>query len=190
MTNSISFKGTYRAVTTGEFGRKTMNIPRSCYARYPWTTKESVRGAKAYTTGTIDCSVLGISNGQDVLLMHLCPTNPKNNNFKKIKDFILENIDVESKYLEAVLFGSQDYSSKSVSLNKKLLNLMRSLEIPCSIFRCASNEFDVAYSSIEDEWTISSESIDYLLNEKNMSSKDALTKTFKEIRLSHVDEFA
>ena len=190
MTNNISFQGTYRAITKAEFGRKTINLPRGCNVRYPWTTKESVRATKAYTTGTIDCSVLGISNGQDVFLMHLCPTNPKNSNFKQIKNFILEHIDRESKYLEAALFGSQDYSAKSQKLNKNLLDLMKSLGIPCSIFKCASDEFDVAYSSIEDEWCVSSDAIDYLLNEKKVSSKDALQTTFKEIRLSHVDELA
>ena len=184
MVNNISFKAKFRAVTTEDFYWGTIGC-RRYFARPPWTVKESVRGVEAYTTGIIDCSVLGISNGQDVLLMHLCPSHPDNNDFKKIKDFILEKIDQESKNLKAAIFGSQDICN-SQELNKNLQDLMKQLGIPCSIFKCPIAETDVMYSSIDDEWSVSSNSIDYMLGYLN--SEEALKNAFLEIKLSHFDE--
>lgn len=189
MIDNISFKSRIRAVRNGEFARASSMVKDKHFVNYPWRAIDSVKADKAMTLGVLDCTVLGITDGFEVLLMHLCPTNPENYNFNKIKKYIKEHIEIENPDLQAVLFGSQDYSNRSQHLFYNLNKFIKSLNIPCSVFRNCDGEFNVGYSSTTDEWIVSGQQMDIAFN-KQMTSEEALKTNFKEIQLSAFDEIA
>lgn len=190
MTNNISFKSTYRAVRGAEFIRASAYVQKNNFVNYPWRFTDSVKADKAMTTGVLDCSVLGITDGVKVLLMHICPTISENYNFDKIKKYIIDNIEIDNPNLQAALFGSQDYSDRSRNLFQNLNCLMTTLKIPCSIFRNCSEEFNVGYSSTTDEWIVSSLPIEIALTNNKISSEKVFKSNFKEVQLAPCDNFA
>lgn len=73
----VSFTSRIRMVPLNEFRSAVANLPRKNFVSEPWTIKESVLADKAYTSDILDCTVCGLTDGQKVLLMHICPTNPQ-----------------------------------------------------------------------------------------------------------------
>lgn len=190
MTNNVSFKSTFRPVSANEFGRICSAIHPKNFVNSPWTINESVKSAKAATRGVYDCSVLGITDGIKVFLLHICPTKPENEDFEKIKDYIKKNIDTQNKDLQAALLGSQTYGRRSRKLFENLKTLMLDLNIPCSTFKNCWEYFDVLYDSIKDEWCISCPPIERCLENGNSNSEEILKKAFYQIEISSLDEYA
>lgn len=190
MTQNISFKSTFRPINKFEFARLANKIDKKCYVDYPWTIHESVKAASAKTKDIFDCSVLGITDGKDVLLIHLCPTMENNFNFNQIKNFILKKIKLDNSNLQAVLIGSQQDWEGSNKLNKFLLSLIKKWDIPCSIFNTSENPVNVAYFSNTDEWIINSWNIDKSIMNKETDSEKIFKSEFKHVELSELDEFA
>ena len=186
MTNNISFKSRIRAVTDGEFERIVSTMGRKS-SDYPWTVKQKVIARDAFTRGAFDCSVISITDGNKARLYHLCATNTDNNDFNKIKENILNDIDISNPYNQVVVIGSQDNNPTSKAFNEKIINFFKSLKMPTSLIKNSTDYFNMAYSSITDEYCINSKLINKLLNTKKYSSEEVLKKTFKTISLS---EFA
>ena len=190
MTQNISFKSTFRPVNKYEFARISNKIDKKFYVDYPWTIKESVKASKAKTKDIFDCSVLGITDGKDVLLMHLCPSMPENLDFNKIKNFIMKKIKIDNPDLQAVLIGSQFNWKQSKALNDFLLGLVNKWNIPCSVFNSSQNPVNVAYFSDTDEWVINSGNIDKAMMNRETDSEKMFKSEFKTVELSSLDEFA
>lgn len=190
MTNNISFKSTFRPVKSLEYNNIASRIDKKFFVDFPWTVKESVKASQAKTGSVFDCSVLGITDGKDVLMLHLCPTMKENLDFNKIKNFILKKIKLGNPDLQAALIGSQHNQSDSKSLFDFLYSLMEKWNIPCSKL-CSSDEaLNIAYQSKTDEWIISSPQIDRILSNGEQDSREIIEKSFKVASLSSVDEYA
>lgn len=190
MNNSITFKSTFRPVRTVEYREIAARIDKKFFVDFPWTIKESVKAAQAKTTNIYDCSVLGISDGKDVLLMHLCPTIKENEDFNKIKNFIMKKIKIDNPDLQAVLIGSQESQPGSKKLFDFLQSIMDKWNISTSIFNTCRDDVHVAYQSKTDEWIISSLEIDKLIKEDKLSSAEIFERSFEHVKLSSLDEFA
>lgn len=188
MTNNISFKSTIRPIMGKEFAKRAAAIGERNFVNQPWTIKESVIAKDAVTTGVFDCSVLGITDGVKVLLLHLCPDEPLNDNFGEIKNYIANFINNSTQNLNAILLGSQKISKKSTKLFNNLENFISEQKIPCSILKNCLDYFDVLYRKENDEWCISSVLTELCLIAGNRSNEEILDKAFKEIRLSSEDK--
>ena len=172
--NNISFQSRIRACSKSEFSRVTAGFAKKS-VNYPWTVKESVIADKAYTKDVFDCTVCGITDGLNVLLMHICPTVKENLNFKKIEKFILDKIDVNNPDLQGFLLGSvQACGLYSGELFEKFEDFMNKYRIPFSKFQGSEDYSDVAYSSTTDEWLI--------------CSPKSLKNQFRKIEISDLDE--
>lgn len=172
--NNISFQSRIRACNMAEFQRVTSTFARNS-VNYPWTAKESVIADKAYTKDVFDCTVCGITDGLNVLLMHICPTVKENLNFKKIEKFILDKIDPHNPDLQGFLLGSiLTCGLCSGELFEKFEDFMNKYRIPFSKFQGSEGYSDVAYSSTTDEWLI--------------RCPNGLKDQFRKIEISDLDE--
>lgn len=190
MTNNISFQSRIKPVQASKYKEQTQKITEKFFVDFPWTINEAVKSKQAYTADVWDCSVLGITNKKEVLLLHLCPSVAENLDFNKIKNFIKKKVKLGSENLQAVLLGSQLDFQNSKPLNDFLKNLMKDLGIPCSVLTNSTSPFNVAYSSNTDEWLISMPEINRDILAKDFSSEEILRRSFKEVELSSLDEFA
>ena len=189
MAQNISFKSTFRPVNNLEYAKITARIDNKFFVDFPWTIKKSVKASKAKTSMVFDCSVLGINDGKEVLMLHLCPTVKENLDFNKIKNFILKKIKIDNPNLQAVLLGSQKNWDESKRLNDFLFGLMNKWNIPCSIFNTSKNSFNVAYDSNVDEQYITSLDISKALDE-GFDSEKIFKSEFDTVKLTSLDEFA
>lgn len=180
--NNISFQSKIRACNTNDFYSATRMF-RNNSVNYPWTIKESLFETSAYTKDVEDCTVLGITNGLKVLLLHICPTIKENLNFSKIEEFILNKININNPDLQGFLLGSKN-GNESKGVFKFLESLLTKYKIPYSKFENCNGVFDVAYSSQNDEWIIGC---------KNFKESDTTEKflqdNFSEVKISEYDEF-
>jgi HKD family nuclease len=186
--DKISFTSGIRFIDGNNFNRVVSYINPKNAVNFPWTIKESVLAKDAYTTKVLDCTVSGLTNGQQVLLMHICPTLAKNRVFSKIERFILNNIDVRDKNLQGFLLGGKYNnvnSPYSIKLFEKFENFFEKYKIPYSKFKGGPFENNVAYLSSIDEWLISNEIINE--NIKNLNPMSALKKIFNEVKISPTD---
>lgn len=157
--NNISFQSKIRPVNREQFYKSIYSHPMNASVEYPWTVKETVYATKANTTGVFDCTVLGLTDGIKVFLMHICPTRKENYYFSKIADYIKENIDLKSSKLHGFLLGSKanlrDCSSELLFNNFE--KFLKENNIIYSKFKGGPCNSNVAYSAEEDEWIISNE---------------------------------
>lgn len=187
--DNISFTSLIRPVGKKEFSQLTSAIDRKNFVSYPWTVKESVKAAKAYTTGVCDCTVLGITDGKDVLMMHLCPTQSANKNTFELKRFIEQKMNIKNPDLQAILIGSKE-TKPSEQLYDTLKDIMINYKIPLSELKIISNgcQIDTAYSSQKDEWIVTCSKIDKFLRSGIKDSFEILKNTFKHVNISDCDE--
>ena len=182
----ISFTSGIRPVTSKEFSKITAKIDKKHFVGYPWTTKESVLGADVYTTGVVDCTVCGITDGKQALLLHICPSMEQNRHFYDIFRFIVGKLDMKNKNLQGIIMGSK-CEKKSSTIYQNFVNFFEQMQIPFSELKQDKYKFDTAYINSKDEWLISSYKVDKLI-EKETESIDVLKQLFSEIRISDVDE--
>jgi len=159
----------------------------------PWTVKETVCAPWAYTTGVFDCSVLGVTDGNRVLLMHICPTNSANSNWGKIEKFIVTNIKkrLNPECLQGLMLGSKfnnKYSPDSPKLFDFLAGVLNKLNIPYSKFKGGDYENNVLYDSLKDEWFIGNELLDIASKDEFKTPKNLANKIFDEVKISGNDE--
>ena len=183
--DNVSFQSGIKPISRYHFNRMTVPIGESRLVDYPWTTEQSLLKEFAYTTGVADCTVCGITDGNLVLLNHINPSKIENYNFDKIRDFLLEKIDLmDKRYLQGFLLGSQ---GTDITLSGILFNnfkqFLGDLKIPTSLFRKGNWMTDVAYSAEKDMWYISNERVPWKVD----NSKELLNIMFEEVKISPLD---
>lgn len=182
----ISFTSGIKPVSLIEFSNSIGKIGTQNSVNYPWTIKESIKAPAAYTTNICDCTMLGISDGTNVLMMHICPTIEQNHNLFSIKQFIAQKLDLKKDNLEGILVGSK-LNKKSQEIYEKLSEVLRNFNIPYSELKIGKDPIKTAYSSQTDEWLISSSYIDKLLK-KGTEPLSILKSMFKKVNISETDE--
>ncbi len=186
--NDITFTSRIKAAPRPEFVQQAFQIGRKNLVDAPWTLKESVKATGAYTKGVCDCSVLGLTDGKDVLMLHLNPANGATPN--EIKNFITKKIDIKNPYLQAIIIGAKD-TRISQLLSENLTKIVKDFDIPLTELKTSAPGcwLDLAYSSVSDEWLISCEKIDELIEKGIKDSKTIFNKIFQKVELADCDEF-
>jgi len=189
--SEINFKSYVKYCGSNEFAREINSIGKKFSVDYPWTIGDRKIGRSAYTKNIQDCTILGVTDGIKVLLLHLCPTDKTNWNKKKILSLIKENFDIASGYVQGFLLGSKP-NSKNSPKSKEFFDYVKSvpdeLKIPYSAFRGGYYIHDVAYNGDKDTWFISNE----LMRNgafREMSPKAKTNYLFDESVLAETDEY-
>lgn len=189
MEKDITFTSTIRPVKKALFDKIRITIPDNKFVDYPWTCKESVRGKSACTTNIRDCTMCGITDGQDVFMMHICPTQDANSNFLKIKDFILKRVNFKKENLSAFVLGAKEFpdDSRSSKLFDKFVNFLKSKGVPVTSIKGddVDEPVDVLYKSKNDEWLISSYYLDRFIGKE--PPEKVLKRIFPHIELAEDD---
>lgn len=189
MENNITFTSIIRPVKKSVFDKAAGHISSKNFVDYPWTCSQSVRGQESYTTGVLDCTMCGITDGQDVFMMHICPTKEENSNFSKIKDFMLNKIDFKNKDLSAFVIGAKDYPDDKTSyrLFDNFIKFLKSKGVPTTSIRGGDvyEPVDVLYRSQNDEWLIASRYLDRFVGKE--PPEKVLNHIFPEIKLIEDD---
>jgi len=191
--DSISFQSQIRLVKRADF----RNMVDRNFVRVdsPWTIKETAYSKNARTDGVFDCTAMGVTDGDKVLLFHICPTNPKNKDFHKIAAQVSEKIKnlMNPEYLQGFIMGGKAdniNSPRSSELFEILEDVLNKLNIQYSKFKGGDFENDVAYNSTKDEWIIGSSLFDNLNSYIDLFKKpeNAAKKIFNEVKISKDDE--
>ncbi len=188
--DNISFQSRIRLTSMNTFN-KEIHYGKKNYVNYPWTVKESVISDKAATTDIYDCTAAGFTDGSKVLMLHICPTEPRNNNLSKIEKFINEKIDPNNPYLQGFILGSKNFNPNTPNSPKVFdffLNIMNKLDIPFSYFRAGDYANNIAYSTLKDEWVIGSELLNAVDKSVFKTPQKAIEKIFEESKISNFDE--
>lgn len=186
--DNIAFKSSIKPVNISEFYAIANKIGDKCYVKYPWTINQSVMNKDAFTTGVIDCTVCGITDGANVLLTHICPTVKGNMDFKKIENFIKSKLTLmNNKYLQGFLLGSQGtLLMDSRKLFEQFSELLNKLKIPTTKLRAGYSEIHTAYSSANDEWIVACKDVDAY--RETLNSERIINEMFEYVEISPLDE--
>ena len=188
----VSFKARIRPVSLKEFTENTADIYRRASVEYPWTAKETIKTSKAYTTDILDCTAGGIidKNGKNVILFHICPTQPQNFDFETIEKHIMAMVESGKEGLQGFLLGSQKMYKDSEMMFKKLHRMLTSRNIPTSTIKGSKEDkTHILYNAAKDEWLISNWGINQKLHNGEKDSEKILKDCFEEVKLSNCDTF-
>lgn len=191
MVNNITFSSRIRPVKKSEYIRIISGYGERNLVDYPWTLNQSVCAEKAYTKDVYDCSVCGITDGMQVLLMHLSPTNIANFDFAKVLNLVKEKFSLPNKDLQAILLGGKSGNinkPESYQLFQKFEDFLSSCKIPFSKFKGGNGTSDVAYSSVTDEWIIANNQMESVLNDKTKSTSELFKKCYNEVSIAECDD--
>ncbi len=182
----ISFKSLIRPVCSETFNRETKSIANNVTE---WTINGAKKGIAAKTDRIMDCTAIGITDGQTVFLMHIIPELSSNKAFfssvvNKIKNFV----DMTSKYLQALLVGSKNYSRESVIGYNNFARFLKENKIPYSELKGGDSIHEIAYNSTKDEWLISNFDIDSLLKSGITDPEKLLNFGFDKVKINKLDE--
>jgi len=166
MQNSqISFTSRIRLVNHSDFRSVVSEVSASVDS--PWTANEILKAKRAYTTGICDCTAGGITDGKDVVMFHIRPSENNIEYWSDITETLKQKIDRNSKKLRGFLLGSLDYGYSNNIFNG-FEAFMRENSFPCTKFRGHKERFakvDIAYSSPKDEWLVTSNQISEALED-------------------------
>ncbi len=191
--DKISFTSRIRLVSLDEFGKNICAMGRKRFVDEPWTIRESVLSDSAYTSDILDCTVCALTDGQSVLLNHICPTNPKNKNFGKITEYISKKINLTNPDLQGFLLGSKPNninSPNSTKLFDKFEKFLNEYNIPYSKFKGGLFENHCAYSSNKDEWLIGNCLVREGIKDIYPEPMPVLQRIFDEVKISPADEIS
>jgi len=183
MQNSqISFTSRIRLVTKSDF--KSVASKVSANVDYPWTAKEIIKSNSAYTTGICDCTAGGITDGKDVVMFHICPSESNLNDWSNIIGTLKQKIDIKSKKLQGFLLGSFVYS-RSNSVFCGFEAFMKENKVPYTKLQGHTEIFadsDILYSSSRDEWLVTSDQISCdLKNNRKLFGKMSIEERQKQL---------
>ena len=109
--SEVSFTSIIRPVSLAKFERETAGITNNVNH---WYVEGAKKGLSAKTDRIMDCTALGLTDGENVFLMHIIPDLSSNKKyFEKIIAKIKQNIDITSEYIQGLLVGSKSYSRES-----------------------------------------------------------------------------
>lgn len=192
--DNISFQSRIRITNCDEFRR----FAKKGFAQvnYPWSIKETVYSQKARTDGIYDCTALGITDGLKVLLLHICPTVSKNQDFNKLETQITEKIInmMNLDYLQGFILGSKKYninSPRSTELFDMMEGLLKKLHIQYSKFKGGNYNNSIAYDSTKDEWIIGSDFLNTISSPKESlfeTPQKAAKRIFDQVKIADCDE--
>lgn len=187
--DKVSFTSAIKPVSAREFKSALALIDKKNSVNYPWTLKESIKAPAAFTTGVRDCSVVGITDGKEVLMLHLCPTVGVNRNFDAIRRFIAQKADLKNPDLQAIIIGGRK-DKMSRFLSDKLTEIINNYNIPLSEVKISGDNCSIntAYNSVTDEWLITCSKIDKYIRKGVKNGMEILKNIFQKVEISDVDE--
>lgn len=193
MNNNITFTSSIKAVPLNVFAKARAALGEANFVRHPWTANETVVARGACTDQVWDCTSGAITDGQKVVMFHICPEMKENFNFDKVKEIILSKVDKTSEQLQGFLLGSVASMrfKDSESLFKKFQKLMKDEKIPYSMVRGnteRAGSTGLLYDSAKDEFIISNYGIDSAFRHGKTGTKEMLEKFFDEVNISKFDE--
>lgn len=184
--SEVSFTSAIRPVSSKQFNKFTADIVNNVNE---WRAECAKKGLSAKTDRILDCTALGITDGQNVFLMHIIPEIGSNKHFfAKIIDKIKENIDMSNEYLQALLVGSKNYSKESRMGYNNFAHFLKENKIPFSELKGGDNAHKIAYHSKTDEWLVSNPDIDSLIQSGETNPKKLLDIGFDTVRINKLDE--
>jgi len=188
-----NFKSTIRIVNQEDFLFQINRIFRN-EVKYPWGIKESLLCKDVYTRGVFDCGVVGITNGTEALLMHICPTEPVNMGFDKIREFILEKIDIlRNEYIQGFILGGKSNplitkSPRSMEYINNYCEILQKEGVPFSKLTGGNYWNDAAYFTEKDLWLIGNERADDLRKTFKENPLAAAKIIFEDVKICDLDE--
>ena len=182
----ISFTSVIKPVSSGTFNKMTSDIHNNVNL---WNLNGAKKGISAKTDRIMDCTALGITDGKDVFIMHIIPDLSSNNTyFKTIANKIKDTMDMTSGYLQAILVGSKSYSLQSQIGYNNFARFLKENKIPYSELKGGDTVHKIAYKSKTDEWLVSNNDIDSLIQSGETDSKKLLEIGFDKVRICKLDE--
>ncbi len=184
--SDISFTSAIHPVSSGNFNRLASNISN---AVNDWCPEGAKRGFSVKTDRIMDCTAIGITDGESVFLMHIIPSLSSNKvYFARIVDKIKQNINLCNEYLQALLVGSKNYSRESQIGYNNFARFLKENKIPYSELKGGAAVHKIAYHSNNDEWIVSNYDIDSLIKRGETDSQKLLKMGFDKVRISKLDE--
>lgn len=182
----ITFTSVIRPVSLYNYNKLITDISTNVNI---WEIKGAKKGLSAKTDRIMDCTCLGITDGESVYLMHIIPELSSDKNyFAKIIETIKKNIDLSCKYLQALLVGSKNYSRKSQIGYNNFARFLKENKIPYSEFKGGESIHKVAYKTTNDEWLITNYDIDRLITNGKYDSMELLQKSFDKVHINQLDD--
>ena len=167
--SEVSFTSAIRPVSSEQFNKFTADIVNNVNE---WRPQGAKKGISAKTDRILDCTALGITDGQNVFLMHIIPEISSNKHFfEKIIDKIKKNYSKESR------IGYNNFA-----------HFLRENKIPFSELKGGDNVHKIAYHSKTDEWLVSNPDIDSLIQSGENNPKKLLDIGFDTIKINKLDE--
>ena len=117
--------------------------------------------------------------------MHLNPETKLNHSLYYLKNHVAQNINPKKLSNHAILIGSKN-TKKSQDIYMKLVEILKYFNIPFSELKIANNPLHVAYKTSDDEWIITSSTINKLLKNK-IDNKFLINKIFKKVNINKGD---
>lgn len=184
--SDISFTSAIKPVSLEHFNKLTSDITNNVNV---WKVEGARKGLSAKTDRIMDCTALGITDGENVFLMHIIPDFSSNKKyFAKIIDKIKENVDLSCYYLQAVLVGSKSYSRESQIGYNNFARFLKENKIPYSELKGGDTVHKIGYHSNKDEWLVSNYDIDSLISSGEKDTMKLLEIGFDKVKINKLDE--
>lgn len=183
---SISFTSAIRPVSLGTFSKETSDIINNVSE---WNIKGVKKGLSAKTDRILDCTALGLTDGENVLLMHIIPDLSSNKTyFGKIIEKIKQSIDMTSEYIQGLLVGSKSYSRESVIGYNNFARFLKENKIPFSELKGGDTVHEIGYHTTKDVWLVSNFDIDSLIKSGEKNPMKLLEIGFDKVKINKLDD--
>lgn len=184
--SEVSFTSAIRPVSLTKFERETADITNNVNH---WYVEGAKKGLSAKTDRIMDCTALGLTDGENVFLMHIIPDLSSNKKyFEKIIAKIKQNIDITSQYIQGLLVGSKSYSRESQIGYNNFARFLKENKIPFTELKGGDTVHKIGYHTTKDEWLISNYDIDSLIRSGEKDSTKLLEIGFDKVKINKLDE--
>lgn len=185
---NITFTSSIRPLTLAKFEKETANITRNVTR---WDIEGAKKGISAKTDRIMDCTALGLTDGEKVFLMHITPDKSSDKAyFSKIVECIKNNIDINSEYIQGLLVGSKKYSRESQIGYNNFVKFLKEQKVPFSELKGGETVHKIGYHTSKDEWLVSNYDIDCCIRNGLTDTKSILEQSFDKVKINKLDDFA